>query len=384
MPCYNRAYDLINVLRAYDLQTGSDPFELIAVDDGSSDATYEVLTSYQPARYCLRVERMEKNQGPAAARNRGISLASAPLILFVGDDIVPDHNLVRGHLAVHRRYPAREVSILGKVEWGPDFPVNTLMTHIDGIGAQQFSYHYLKDETEYDYRHLYTANVSLKSDLLRGEEKWFDTGFQYAAFEDVELSYRLAKKGMRILYSSNLIGYHYHYHNIWSFSTRQYRAGLMGCVISKKHPELATIVRGKNWDKQNYLWRLAASLYTFPDDYIQWIENEALQLAGYYEWTSQKLLDYFYLQLLAYFLFKGLITGSHQDPKLSQKIVGAYANLTLSPLLIWFIQESARLPDQVSIGNQPALLNKLNSTGSWLTKLYVNQKGQRLLAARRR
>ena len=48
MPCYNRAHDLQRVLQAYDQQTGQPPFEIIAIDDASTDATYQVLSSYQP------------------------------------------------------------------------------------------------------------------------------------------------------------------------------------------------------------------------------------------------------------------------------------------------------------------------------------------------
>ncbi len=73
MPCHNRAHDLIKCLEAYDQQVGAGDFEIIAVDDASSDSTYQVLTSYRPSRYTLRVERLETNQGPAAARTGGLS-----------------------------------------------------------------------------------------------------------------------------------------------------------------------------------------------------------------------------------------------------------------------------------------------------------------------
>ncbi|MGC9349620.1 MAG: glycosyltransferase family 2 protein, partial [Anaerolineae bacterium] len=78
MPCHNRSYDLKRVLSAYDRQQCQATFELITIDDASSDATYELLRHYKPQRYSLRVERFEKNQGPAAARNRGIEVARAP------------------------------------------------------------------------------------------------------------------------------------------------------------------------------------------------------------------------------------------------------------------------------------------------------------------
>ncbi len=91
-----------------------------------------------------KVHRLEKNCGPAAARNHGIERAKSPLILIVGDDISPDRKMVWGHVVAHKQYPQQNIAILGKVVWPSNIPINTLMKHIDGIGAQQFSYHYLK------------------------------------------------------------------------------------------------------------------------------------------------------------------------------------------------------------------------------------------------
>ena len=117
MPCYNRAHDLIRTLQAYDRQNSSESFELIAVDDASTDRTYEVLTSYRPSRYTLRVERMEVNQGQGAARNRVIPSITSPLALFVGDDMIPTQDFIKGHLTAHRHYPSPDIAILGRVEW---------------------------------------------------------------------------------------------------------------------------------------------------------------------------------------------------------------------------------------------------------------------------
>jgi len=333
MPCHNRAYDLLKTLQAYDRQVGDEPFEMIAVDDGSSDETYQVLSAYRPQRYSLRVIRMETNRGPAAARNHGMALADAPLILFVGDDILPDAYLLRGHLAEHRRHPQLGVAILGHVQWAPDLPVNTLMAHIDGPGTQQFSYHYFKDGAEYDFRHLYTANISLKRDFLNSVDKGFDTDFPYAAFEDVEFSYRLSKRGLKIIYSAKLVGYHYHYHNIWTFSTRQYRTGLMACLLVKKHPEIKTRIMGREWPYWQFRWRLAAPFWKTPMENAEHLEEECLHKLSAYEWEPRLNLDKLYLPALKYFFYKGLIHGTFGDGPVGSKILDRYAKRMLVPLL---------------------------------------------------
>ena len=72
MPCYNRVHDLRRILEAYDQQVGSDPFEIIAIDDASTDTTYEMLDSYRPSRYSMRIEHQSQNQeiGRASCRER--------------------------------------------------------------------------------------------------------------------------------------------------------------------------------------------------------------------------------------------------------------------------------------------------------------------------
>jgi glycosyltransferase involved in cell wall biosynthesis len=360
MPCYNRAHDLQKALQAYDEQNIDEPFELIAVDDASTDATYQLLSSLHPINYTLRAERLEKNQGPAAARNRGLSLAAAPLVLFTGDDILPHRDLVRGHLAAHRRYRDREIAVLGRVEWPANAPVNTLMTHIDGMGQEQFSYYYLQDGQEYDFRHLYTANISLKKDFLVSQKKWFDTDFPYAAFEDVELAYRLSKQGLRIVYSSFPLGYHYHYHNVWTFSTRQYRSGLMACLLVKKHPEMAHHVMGKSWPYRTFYWRLLSAIRNYPVESTAWLETETLHLLNAMEWSSHKLLDILYLKALNYFYYKGLIYGTFgEGTTLAGHVHAVYAHRILLPLLSWFFHESERLEEPIPENHGKWVLNSL-------------------------
>ncbi len=347
MPCHNRSHDLGRILAAYDRQAGDEPFEIIAVDDGSNDTTFEILSSYQPTRFSLHPVRQEKNQGPAAARNRGIALARAPLILFIGDDVLPDPYLIRGHLIQHRRYPAQEIAILGRVQWPRDLPVNTLMQHIDGIGAQQFSYHYFRDQQEYDFRHFYTANISVKKDLLCSQQtspngKIFDTNFPYAAFEDVELSYRLALRGLRIIYAYPLLGYHYHYHTIWSFSTRQYRAGLMACVLIKKHPKIKSRIMGRRWTLDLIGWYLNAPLQPASPQFSQALETSCLRWLSAREWAQHPSpdavhLDHVYLVALRYFYRKGLIHGTFTSDEarvtpLAHRINNAHAHQTLAKL----------------------------------------------------
>ena len=332
MPCHNREYDLRRVLEAYDQLDASLPFEVIAVDDASTDHTYELLTSYQPEHYSLIIKRQGTNQGPAAARNEGIALARAPLILFVGDDILPAPGFVRQHIEAHTIHADMTTAILGCTTWPPDITMNTLMAHIDGVGAQQFSYYYLRDGQEYDFRHFYTSNVSIKTDFLKSLNHWFDTDFTYAAFEDAELAYRLSKNGLRILYISAPLAYHYHYHTIWTFSKRQYFSGLMACLLVKKHPQLSSLIKGRGWQRRVWLWRFQAALRKSSSINFKDLEMKILSRASTYEAQPQMNIINIYEQTLNYYFTKGLIYGTFSK-NIADRVNAIYAQQKLGPLL---------------------------------------------------
>lgn len=344
MATYNRAKDLLRVLQAYEQQTTPAPFELLVVDDASQDNTLAVLGAYQPQRYRLRVERMEKNSGQGMARNRAIPLASSPLILFTGDDMLPEPTFIEAHLAAHRRYPDEKVAILGRVSWPSNMPVNALMAHIDGVGAEQFSYHYLRDEHEYDFRHLYTSNVSLHRSLLLQEKHWFDPDFVMYGYEDAELGYRLARRGLRILYSSLPLVYHYHYHTVHTFAKRQYKAGRMACVFVRKHPETADLILGRRFARLQVALLKAASRFFSPSGApAAQMEKDILTLASAYEWSPNPLTDQLFQLVLMYFFNKGIIDGMMNSSKNLARAQDIYARRALTRIMSWFTYRAAEL-----------------------------------------
>jgi glycosyltransferase involved in cell wall biosynthesis len=83
MPVYNRAA-IVERAIASVLAQDHDDFELIVVDDGSSDRTPDIVEAISDPR--LKFVRLATNAGGNAARNRGIAEARAPLITFLDSD----------------------------------------------------------------------------------------------------------------------------------------------------------------------------------------------------------------------------------------------------------------------------------------------------------
>lgn len=210
IPTFNRAQVLKKALNAYRAQ--SEPqliSELIVVDDGSTDNTESVVREVAGASaFPIRYLRQE-NRGPAAARNYGIREARSPIILFTDSDIVPDRALVSQHIKWHKENPQSFVAILGYVSW-PSDPRPTPFMKWYGEDGPLFGYRKFQNRNELNFVHFYTCNVSLKAEFLRlcGQ---FDEDFKSAAYEDIELAYRLSKAGLRVLYNSHAIAYHHQF-----------------------------------------------------------------------------------------------------------------------------------------------------------------------------
>jgi glycosyltransferase involved in cell wall biosynthesis len=82
MPVYNGERTLVRTIGSGLRQTHAD-FELLIVDDGSTDRTREIIAGIADARIRLL---SYPNAGPSAARNRGIAAARAALIAFIDAD----------------------------------------------------------------------------------------------------------------------------------------------------------------------------------------------------------------------------------------------------------------------------------------------------------
>ena len=235
IPTFNRVEILPRVLEMLARQS-LDPgrFEVIVVDDGSVDGTPRFLQAFS-APYRFRAFS-QPNTGPAGARNRGIIAAQSPLVLFLGDDTVPEEAFLETHRRSHEETGGR-AAVLGYTTWPKERRVTPFLHHINEYGLQ-FGYELIEDAENVPFNFFYTSNISISRAALL-DAGLFDTSFPHAAWEDIELSYRLSRSGFRIVYRPGAVVRHYHDITFSSFRRRQFKAGEAAAIFYRKHPELA-------------------------------------------------------------------------------------------------------------------------------------------------
>lgn len=206
IPTYNRAAILAKTLEAYRRQRGEHRIrEILVVDDGSTDETQSVVREISESCHWIRYLR-QANQGQAAARNYGIREAAGDLLLFGDDDVIPSPQLVAEHAKWQDRYPEGNCGVLGYVAWWPEVRPTPFMKW-EGLYGPQFNYGYFKQGQQLAYQFAYSCNWSVPAAFLR-ENGVFSEKFRTYGYEDIELNYRLAKRGFRYFYNRNAIGYH--------------------------------------------------------------------------------------------------------------------------------------------------------------------------------
>ncbi|MEO7029002.1 MAG: glycosyltransferase family 2 protein [Acidobacteriaceae bacterium] len=234
IPTFNRADVVIRCLEHLERQTFTD-FEVVMVDDGSTDRTPQLIERYlatSPLR--LRYVR-QANSGPATARNRAISMTRAKLCIIIGDDILAIPEFVAIHVQFHRDNPAVQDAALGLTTWSEAGQTVTPFMRWMETGFQ-FDYVNLRAGRAPDWRHFYTSNLSVKTELLHRHP--FDERFRKALMEDMELGYRIqAREGLRLVFLPEALAEHIHPMKLRQACRRAQDIGRTSLFFEKLWPE---------------------------------------------------------------------------------------------------------------------------------------------------
>ena len=236
IPTFNRLDDLKRVVSAVELQRqGCDEdVETVIIDDGSSDGTRDWLCSLELSDGLTYLR--QDNSGPATARNRGVAEARGELVLFLGDDTIPQPGWLDCHLEEHRLFGVDgKQAVLGYTTFPPD-QESPFLRFINEFGAQ-FGYSIIEDPAAVPFNFFYTSNISLpRAELVR--LGGFREDFPAAAWEDIEFAYRAVSEGLRIRYQPLARTIHEHCVRPRTFCRRQRTSGLSGAIFAGLHPEL--------------------------------------------------------------------------------------------------------------------------------------------------
>jgi GT2 family glycosyltransferase len=203
IPTFNRRSQLERTLRGLAAQVDlTHAIEVIVVSDGSTDGTDEWLDS--GAAPVPVVACRQTNAGPAAARNRGVSTATAPLVLFLDDDVVPTPDLVATHIRHHQTLDD-DLVVVGPMRTPADVTLSPWVQWEQNMLYKQYDAMERGDWTATP-RQFYTANASLARRHLDASGG-FDPSFRRA--EDVELAYRLGDAGLTFTFAPDAVVMHY-------------------------------------------------------------------------------------------------------------------------------------------------------------------------------
>ncbi len=221
IPTYNRLPILTKCLTALEQQDFDEDYEVVVVDDGSTDDTIVFLQKNADRFPHVRLI-LQEHQGAAIARNRGIDAARGETIVFIDSDLVVLPSFLSAHRA--KLQDKDRCFTYGRV-------INT--NNFDNPTSEPFKL------TDFSAAFFATGNVAIGKKWLIEAGK-FDPMFSQYGWEDLELGVRLKKLGLKLIPCPEAVGYHWHppfeLAQIPRLIEQERQRGRMGILFYQKHP----------------------------------------------------------------------------------------------------------------------------------------------------
>jgi GT2 family glycosyltransferase len=235
--CYNGACTLKICLESLN-QLNYPDYEIILVDDGSTDATGLIAQEQTQVRYVRHLH----NLGLSEARNTGIAAATGEIVAFTDADCRADEDwltylvsdLMRGQYAGiggPNLLPPEDSQVASAVMVSPGGPAHVMLT--DRIAE-----------------HIPGCNMAFYRWALQ-EIGGFDAQFRKAG-DDVDLCWRVQQAGYRIGFSPSGFVWHYRRSRVKDYLRQQYGYGEAEALLVRKHPERFNDIGGGIWQGRIY------------------------------------------------------------------------------------------------------------------------------------
>jgi GT2 family glycosyltransferase/peptidoglycan/xylan/chitin deacetylase (PgdA/CDA1 family) len=248
IPTYNRVDRLRHCLAALGQQTQTPTdFDVIVVDDGSTDGTAEML-AHLTTPFALRIIHQPKS-GQCAALNRGAEAADR-YCLFLDDDVIAGRNLVAEHCKAQRANDSS--AVIGQLTTRPPAPADWFARCF----AQDWNDHFARLNQGVRlprWSDCYSGNMSVPRQTLL-EVGGFAADL--SANFDVELGYRLQQHGVPIVYVPAAQGEHADYKDYRRLLYADEHEGRMLPDLVSRHPALLAEYLNIFWNTSQRAIRL--------------------------------------------------------------------------------------------------------------------------------
>ena len=231
IPTFNRKDSLIRTIESlYRQSYPKDRYEIIVVDDGSTDDTRRCLDWFQKEYPSNLKYFYQENKGPGAARNLGVRNACAEIIAFIDSDCI---GLERWIEEIAKGYEDSRVAGIGGT---------IVATPSDNKVSQYCAYTKMNEKPKIDKTgivYLIIGNASFRKSCLN-LVGGFDERYNFPGGEDPDLCYRIKKNGFFFKYNPDAVVFNSHKQTLWEFIITYFHYG--------KGDAFLTLRKLSNWD----------------------------------------------------------------------------------------------------------------------------------------
>ena len=250
VPVHNAKETLPRLLDSLSKQTHDD-FEIIVVDDCSTDGTSEIIKDYK----CNMIH-LTRNHGPAHCRNIGAQHAVGEILAFTDSDCRVDPHWIQNIQEIF--FQNETEAIMGKLVL---LPSNFLGDSISALGFPGGGTLGFDKIWKVDPKG-FTDSISSCNFAIPKTIYWniggFDESFPYPGGEDSLFAYHLKRMNYRIKYCPDVQVYHAARDSMKDFLKWQFRRGISSFIFSTKVSNKGKFVSLRVWSTRNIIrssWR---------------------------------------------------------------------------------------------------------------------------------